>query len=366
MIMGSSLAGLARARQGRRRRASSWDRTGGNADFVGIGAGQTVVLCDLEGAGIIRHIWCTMASPRNPLYARTTLLRMFWDDAPTPCVEAPIGDFFGIGHGIVKNFVSLPLTMSPEDGRGFNCFFPMPFSSRARIEVTNEADAGMIFYYYVDYEEHDRLEDDLLRFHAQWRRENPTEGWGEGRFDDDIEAGQIGEYRREVWGTPNLDGKGNYVILEAEGRGHYVGCNLNIDCFSRQKNDWYGEGDDMIFIDGDAWPPTLHGTGTEDYFNTAFSPRQEFSAPYHGLTVYSGTEDWPYKGKNSSYRFHIEDPIMFQKSIRVTIEHGHANNLWNDYSSTAYWYQTEPHVPFPPMLPVDKRLPRPDGEAAGR
>jgi hypothetical protein len=364
MTLGSSLGDLARVRRGRRRRASSWDRAGGNADFVGIGAGQTVVLCDLEGAGIIRHIWCTMAALRNPLYARTTLLRMFWDDAPTPCVEVPIGDFFGIGHGIVKNFVSLPLTMSPEDGRGFNCFFSMPFSSRARIEVTNESDAGMIFYYYVDYEEHDRLEDDLLRFHAQWRRENPTEGWGEGRFDDDIEHGRIGQHRREVWGTPNLDGKANYVILEAEGRGHYVGCNLNIDCFSRQKNDWYGEGDDMIFIDGDVWPPTLHGTGTEDYFNTAFSPRQEFSAPYHGLTVYSGTEDWPYKGKNSSYRFHIEDPIMFQKSIRVTIEHGHANNLWNDYSSTAYWYQTEPHALFPPMASVDKRLPRSDGEAA--
>ena len=146
MTLGSSLAGLARAREGRRRRASSWDRSGGNADFVGIGAGQTVVLCDLAGAGIVRHIWCTMAAPRNPLYARTTLLRMFWDGAPTPCVEGPIGDFFGIGHGIVKNFVSLPLTMSPEDGRGFNCFFPMPFASRARIEVTNEADSGMIFY----------------------------------------------------------------------------------------------------------------------------------------------------------------------------------------------------------------------------
>jgi hypothetical protein len=140
-----------------------------------------------------------------------------------------------------------------------------------------------------------------------------------------------------------------------------VGCNLNIDCYSRQKIDWYGEGDDMIFIDGDVWPPTLHGTGTEDYFNTAFSPRQEYNAPYHGLTVYSGTEDWPHKGKNSAYRFHIEDPVMFEKSIRVTMEHGHANNLWNDYSSTAYWYQTEPHAPFPPMLPVDERLPRPDG-----
>jgi len=155
MTLGSSLADLARAREGRRRRVSSWDRSGGNADFVPLGKGQGATLCDLDGAGIIRHVWCTMAAPRNRLYARTTLLRMFWDGSPTPCVEAPIGDFFGIGHGIVKNFASLPLTMSPEDGRGFNCFFPRPFSVGARIEVANESDSGMIDH-YIDYEEDGR------------------------------------------------------------------------------------------------------------------------------------------------------------------------------------------------------------------
>ena len=238
-----------------------------------------------------------MATRDNPFYARTTVLRAYWDDEATPSVEAPIGDFFGIGHGIVKDFWSLPLSMSPQDGRGFNCFFPMPFASRARIEVENESDAGMIFFFYVDYEEHDRLDEGLGRFHAQWRRENPTQGWAEGRYADDPAAGQFGELRKKVWSTPNLDGKDNYVILEAEGRGHYVGCNLNIDCFSRQVNDWYGEGDDMIFIDGDVWPPTLHGTGTEDYFNTAFSPRSEFCAPYHGVTVYSGTPRMAVEGQ---------------------------------------------------------------------
>jgi hypothetical protein len=302
-----------------------------------------------------------MATRDNPFYARTTVLRAFWDGAPAPCVEAPIGDFFGIGHAIVKDFWSLPLSMSPQDGRGFNCFFPMPFASGARIEVENESDAAMIFYFYVDYEEHDCIDESLGRFHAQWRRENPTHGWAEGRYDDDIAAGQVGELRRKAWSTPNLDGKDNYVILEAEGRGHYVGCNLNIDCFSRQANDWYGEGDDMIFVDGEVWPPSLHGTGTEDYFNTAFSPRTEFCAPYHGITVYSGTDEWPWKGKNSLCRFHIEDPVMFQKSVRVTIEHGHANSLSNDYSSTAYWYQAEPHAPFPTLPPAADRLPRPDG-----
>ena len=359
-MIGSSLADLARARPGRRRRVSTWDRSGGNFDFTTIGPRATATLCDIPGTGIIRHIWCTMAAPRNPWYGRTTVLRAYWDGSAAPCLEAPIGDFFGIGHGIVKNFWSLPLTMSPQEGRGFNSYFPMPFSRAARLEVTNDSDAGMIFYYYIDYEEHESISDDLLRFHAQWRRENPTEGWGDPeRYADDLARGQMGVHRRRMWTTPNLDGRGNYVILDAEGRGHYVGCNLNVDCFQRQRDDWYGEGDDMIFIDGEGWPPSLHGTGTEDYFNTAFCPKQEYSSPYHGVTVYSGTDEWPWKGKNSMFRFHIEDPIMFEQSISVTIEHGHANDLSNDYSSTAYWYQTEPHKQFPPLLPAAERLPHP-------
>jgi hypothetical protein len=163
----------------------------------------------------------------------------------------------------------------------------------------------------------------------------------------------------EIWNIPNLDAKGNYVILEAAGKGHYVGCHLDIDCFERGVQDWYGEGDDMIIIDGEPLP-RLYGTGTEDYFNTAFGPSQEFCTPYQGITVNSGTKEWPWAGKNSVYRFHIEDPIYFEKSIKVTIEHGEANLLSNDYSSTAYWYQTEPHLPFPPLLPVSQRSPRPE------
>jgi hypothetical protein len=352
--MMSPLSDLPRLRDWRRRRASSWDRSGGNADFWVLGPGETRPLAEVAGPGCIRHIWMTLAS-REEHYARRSLLRVFWDGEATPSVEVPTGDFFGVGHGIVKEFTSLPLTMSPQDGCAFNSFFPMPFASGARVEMTNEGERHLIVYFYLDYEEHDAPPEALGRFHAHWRRQNPTAGWGDParRFD------QNPEYRGEVWKTPNLDGKDNYVILEARGRGHYVGCNLNIDCFQREKNDWYGEGDDMIFIDGDTWPPTLHGTGTEDYFNTAWSPRTEFSAPYHGITLYSGTPEWPWGGKNSMYRFHIEDPVYFQKSIRVTIEHGHANHLSNDYSSTAYWYQEEPHAPFPAMLPVEKRLPRP-------
>jgi hypothetical protein len=194
---------------------------------------------------------------------------------------------------------------------------------------------------------------DYGRFHAQWRRVNPTPGWA----DPAVRWEGNPEVMREAWATPNLDGANNYVILEAEGMGHYVGCHLDIDCFSRQANDWYGEGDDMISIDGEPLP-SLNGTGTEDYFNTAFAPKQEYSAPYHGVILYQGTDDWGWRGKNTVYRYHVEDPIFFTRSIRVTIEHGHANKLSNDYSSTAYWYQTEPHLPFPPLLPVEERLPR--------
>ena len=353
MIGSSSLSGLPFLRDAKRGRASSYDVTGGNADYWLLQPGETRTLAEIAAPGSVRHIWMTLAS-REEAYPRRSVLRMFWDGAETPCVEVPTGDFFGMGHGITKDFWSLPLTMSPRDGRAFNCYFPMPFSRDARIELTNEGERRLIAYFYIDYETYEEPLENAALFHAQWRCEHPTVGWGDDsrRFEEDA------EYRREVWATPNLMGDGNYVILEAKGRGHYVGCNLNIDCHTRLKNDWYGEGDDMIFIDGDEMP-TLSGTGTEDYFNTAWSPLTEFCTPYHGQPLVStGGPDWVYKGKQSVYRFHIEDPIQFRESIRVTIEHGHANNLSNDYSSTAYWYQTEPHA-SPPALPaVTDRLPR--------
>ena len=155
----------------------------------------------------------------------------------------------------------------------------------------------------------------------------------------------------------NTTGEGNYVILEAEGRGHYCGCNLNIHNLSDSALwNWPGEGDDMIFID-DEKTPSLHGTGTEDYVNMAWCPQQEYSAPYHGI-ILGGKDNW--MGKITYYRYHIQDPVMFEKSIRVTIEHGHNNNRSDDWSSTAYWYQTEPHKPMPPLPPKEDRLPLAD------
>ncbi len=333
------LRGLPVLRPFKRRRESSWDRTGGNRDRLTIPPGDTAVLAHIEGAGIITHIWFTLRSDEDH-FLRKILLRMFWDGEESPSVIVPVGDFFGIGHGLTANYASLPLQMSPQNGRGFNCFFPMPFCEGARIEVANEGTMEVpAFYYYIDYEEHDRIGDDLGRFHAQWRRENPTHA-----VDPPQEPTKV-----------NLDGRENYVILEAEGRGHYVGCNLNVD--SKNKR-WYGEGDDMIFIDGDEMP-TLVGTGTEDYFNTSWCPHQVYSAPYHGYPLVSHPEEADFSGKTSMYRFHIEDPVYFQESIKVTIEHGHANALSNDYSSTAYWYQAEPHKPFA-VLPVDERIPLQD------
>ncbi len=356
MVLGTStLAGLARLRSDvKRRRLSSYDPTGGNSDWWEFAPGQVRDIARIDGPGSIKHIWTTLwTHDKHPL--RKVVLRMFWDGESAPSVETPIGDFFGMGHAMSRNFVSLPLQMSPEDGRGFNCWFPMPFETGARIEVTNECGDKLHLYFYVDYETYPAGTSmaEYGRFHAQWRRVNPTSGWADPavRWDDNADA------MRVAWRTPNLTGDANYVILDAEGHGHYVGCHLDIDCFSRQANDWYGEGDDMIFVDGEAWPG-LHGTGTEDYFNTAFGPAQEYSAPYHGIILNQGTPDWRWRGKNTLYRYHIEDPIYFEHSIRVTIEHGHANKLTNDYASTAYWYQTEPHKPFPSLLPVEERLPR--------
>jgi hypothetical protein len=357
----SSLADLARIRDCRTRRISSFDRTGGNYDWYEIQSGETRVIADVKGAGCIRHIWCTMFNPSGEEdYLRKVLIKMYWDGETEPSVEVPIGDFFGMGHAKSKEFWSLPLVMGPQGGRGFNSYFAMPFASAAKIEIVNECDTQLNYYFYVDYEEYDQLEEGLGRFHAQWRREFATDTWGaEMPLKEPLGATPEGQkyLMEELWKKPNKKGEGNYVILEAEGTGHYVGCNLNIDCFTQEKNNWYGEGDDMIFIDGEEYP-SIHGTGTEDYFNTAFCPSREFHTPYFGINLNSGDEENPWRGKNSMYRFHIEDPIRFKKSIKVTIEHGHANKLMNDYSSTAYWYQVEPHKKFPEMPPVKERLPR--------
>lgn len=350
---GSSLRDLPRLRSSRRRRVSSYDPTGGNEDRVTLRPGDTVQLADIPGAGSINHIWMTVApaGPTDPEtpdtdFLRKLVLKAYWDGSDTPSILVPLGDFFGVGHARTTNFASLPLQMSPQDGKAFNSFFHMPFGDGARFEITSECDELVLwFYYYLDYEAFDELEDEIGRFHASWHRENPTEGTEQGGRSN-------GEY---LFGGENTTGDGNYVILQTEGRGHYVGCTFNVTNLRHTESwNWYGEGDDMIFIDGEAWPPSLHGTGTEDYFNTAWCPAEEFHGPYHGITL-PGGPNW--SGQVSMYRFHIEDPVTFEKSIRVTIEHGHNNSRSDDISSVAYWYldRVDPTLTLPP---VAERLPR--------
>jgi hypothetical protein len=283
---------------------------------------------------------------RDPDYYRKVLLKMYWDDQEHPSVLVPLGDFFCLGHSIASNFASLPFTSSVKEedqhefggGAGLNCYFKMPFNKRARIEVENQNDVPYGQYFYIDYELYrEPLPNDTAYFHARWRRENPCDGWGPEIQANSPEAN-----------IPNLDGRGNYVILEAEGRGHYVGCNLSVTHF---QGTWWGEGDDMIFIDGEEWPPSMHGTGSEDYFSQAWG-MQKNSYPMAGSVL----QESEVPGYQVSYRFHLTDPVRFSKSIRVTMEHGHANHLADEWSSTAYWYQTLPSKPFD-ILPMEQRLP---------
>lgn len=354
----SPLGGLPIIKRARSARESSWDRTGGNRDFAVVDTGERKLFADISGAGSIKHIWLTTRC-YSEQYLRKLVLEMYWDGEQNPSVRVPLGDFFGIGHAVSKHYVSLPLSMVSGKRRGpkgpfaaaMNSYFPMPFGDGAKLYLINESDMRVEnFFYYVDYELYDeKPADDVGRFHAMWRRENPCKK---------VEH-ELSEENPAPWELPgkNLTGEDNYTILEAEGMGHYVGCVLNIDNFdaSNQNYTWPGEGDDMIFIDGEEWPPSLHGTGTEDYFNAAWGfPSGEYAGPYHGISLGSDVQE--HFGKWSLYRFHIEDPIRFTKSIKVTIEHGHANDQGNDYSSVAYWYQIEPHKDLAELPKVEERL----------
>ena len=368
MFGNGSLRGLMVEREGRSARVSSYDKTGKNADFIAIPRGKREIIADIPGPGCINHIWMTVNCP-DKMYLRKILLRMFWDHEKQPSVEVPLGDFFGVGHSRVSHYIALPLNMitggeaQRQNCAAMNCFFPMPFTNRARIEIVNQCSSKIPqFFFYIDYETWSESPSDLLRFHAQWRRENPTKGLMD-KTDPKLSI-------RKVWKEANTSGKENYTILDARGKGHFVGCNLSIDNIDPTRDfPWFGEGDDMFFIDGEPWPPSLHGTGTEDYFCAAWGyPSLKYSAPYHGVSLAGSTDEGAtgYSGKWTMYRFHIEDPVMFAKSLHFSIEHGHANASSNDYSSTAYWYQTEPHKRFPKMPKASDRLPLPDKESLRR
>ena len=363
----STLRGIAKIHPDtvKRKRISSYDQTGGNNDWIDIQPGEKVTIGKEDCTGCITHLWCTIKC-KDRYYLRNIIIRLYWDDEQDdkPSVEVPIGDFFGLGHAKHKNFVSLPLQMSPQSGKGFNCWWPMPFSKGFKITIENDASKPMRFFYYIDYEIYEDgfdSERDYGRFHALWHRENPTTPKKK-----DIKTGKKFYkvrpkkfcYKRCNVDNPLIE---NYKILEASGKGQFVGCHLDIDniTFMPWYINWPGEGDDMIYIDDDIEKgvPTLRGTGTEDYVNQAWAQRQNYSAPYHG-TIKSGGINW--WGKISYYRYHIEDPIYFNERIAVTIEHGHDNHRKDDWSSTAYWYQREPHdhTLFPKLLDKEGRKPR--------
>ncbi len=329
--LGNPLGGLESLKSFKTMRTSSCDPDwkNGNADARGIQPGATLEVAHLEGPGKITHIWCTIAHS-DPFYSRMLTLRIYWDGEEAPSVECPIGDFFGIGHGVDRAFDSIPIKVSSE-GRARNCYWPMPFRKSARITVTNDSDLACgAFYYYVDWQKHDSLPEDAAYFHAMYRQEHPC-----------------------IMGR-------NYLLADIVGRGHYVG---TIQSVYHTSGGWYGEGDDFFFIDGEQ-EPSLRGTGTEDYFCDAWGFRQQDGA-FYGTPLWEG---YSAGDRSTAYRFHITDPVAFTKSLRVEIEHKGSQHFADGkvdgfierddlMSSVAIWYQIEPHQPWPAMPAAAERLP---------
>jgi hypothetical protein len=270
----------ARLRSYKTCRSSSWDRTGANDDSVKVEPGGVATLVDITGAGVITHLWFTINSS-DEYHLKNLLLRAWWDNEPMPSVEVPIGDFFGLGLGEYFTYQSALVAVAPM--KALNAYFQMPFSSAAKLTVTNE---GKIrtdsLYFAVDYVTFPTLPADVGRFHAQYRQAAPNRGWSDNwknNWDD-----PVGDKK-------NLDGVTNYVFMEATGKGHFVGVSHAVE---QNQDGWFGEGDDMIFIDGDT-QPTINGTGTEDYYNGAWDfGGQSFAYLHNGAPQISDPEraDW--------------------------------------------------------------------------
>jgi hypothetical protein len=284
---------------------------------------------------------------------RDAIIRCYWEGSATPSVEVPLGDFFGLSHARVREFTSQMMTVNPGYGasHGFNCYFPMPFSQHARITLEHRGEStlgGVVgaLWFHVDYEVYeDAIPDDVLHFHAQYRQERHTDPIGPNP-------------NQTLHDAVNLDGSENYVVLDTKGAGQMVGLHLQI---INDAGGWYGEGDDMVFIDGQEWPPAIHGTGTEEIFGGGACPNVEYAGPYTGFHL---VESPDFDGLTGMFRWYVHDPIRFQQSLKWTLEHGHANNFGNGYASVGYWYQT-PNAPAFPELPsradllppVDERYP---------
>jgi len=314
-------------------------------------AGETLTLADIEGPGVIRHIWITVAETTDagPFVLRDLVLRAYWDGSEHPSVEVPLGDFFCNGFATRALVTSVPIVVAPT--RGMNSYFPMPFRQSARLTLESQhgGDLPHVFY-QVDYTTGDDITADAAYFHAQWRRSNGTTALGE-----------------------------DHVILDGvEGSGTYIGTYVAVASLQRY---WWGEGEVKFFIDDDDEFPTLCTTGLEDYAGGAWAFQDElradpepevltFSAPYFGYPFYSAqdrTKASPFATAmpqmHGMYRWHLPDPIFFTERLRVTVQqigawdHGLFERS-DDISTTAYWYQTTPHQPFPGLPSAQDRRPR--------
>jgi hypothetical protein len=295
---------------------------------IRIAPGETRTLADVRGSGAIQHIWMTLTG-----HWRHSILRIYWDNQETPSVECPAGDFFACGWGQYAQISSLAVCVNP--GSAFNCYWEMPYRSGFRVTMTNIAAQEMTLYYQITFTETD-VPDDLAYFHAQFRRVNP------------------------------LPYKQVYTILDGvRGQGQYVGTYM---AWGVNNNGWWGEGEIKFYIDGDDEYPTICGTGTEDYFCGSYNfdvgkdqgGYREFTTPYSGLAQVI-RPDGLYRSQMrfGMYRWHMTDPIRFERDLRVTIQAlgwrsgGRYLPLQDDIASLAYWYQTLPTAPFPPLPDAD-------------
>lgn len=290
--------------------------------FIIVEAGEMVTVGEIDGSGAIQHIWMTPTGNW-----RFSILRFYWDDESTPSIEVPLGDFFGMAYNEYAPLNSLAVTVNP--GSAFNSYWKMPFRKKARITLQNVNTEAMRLFYQVDYTLTDVGEDEAY-FHAQFRRSNPTKNSLHTLVD-------------------GIKGKGQYV-------GTYLAWNVN-------NNGWWGEGEIKFFMDGDGEFPTINGTGTEDYFcgsynfeNQKTKQYQEFSTAYAGLhQVIRPNGLYQSQQSFGMYRWHILDPIRFEKDLKVTIQdlgwrhNGKYYGQQSDISSVVFWYQREPHATFPKM-----------------
>ncbi len=286
---------------------------------------RTVTIADIEGPGVIQHIWITV----HEAAYRDAVFRVYWDGETEPSIESPLGDFFANAHGMRYPVNSMMMAVNPSGG--FNSYWPMPFRKRARITVENQRPEDIPgFFYQITYSL-EPVPENAAYFHASWRRSLTTREHPEHTIIDGI-----------------------------EGRGHYVGTFIGWEQLS---NGWWGEGEVKFYLDGDGEFPTICYTGTEDYFGGAWNfGDTTFSTPFLGYPLFhKPAGQIP---KHAIYRWHVPDPIRFKKNLRVTIQAlGHWPNtkfqpLTDDISSVAYWYQTEPHKPFPALPPREARFPR--------